>query len=135
MKKKALIIGLAFVFALALAGCGNKPADTTNEPAAPQTVAENTEAATTVTPAAPETPAAEAPKASEITEAEAKAIALADAGFSEQDVTFTKIGKDMDDGIMKYEVEFIAGDKEYSYDIQLSNGTILEKDIDSVYDD
>ena len=67
----------------------------------------------------------------ELTEAEAAAIAVKDAGFAESDVTVTKCVRDMDDGIEKYDISFRTADGvEYDYDIDVVNGTILEKDMD-----
>ena len=58
-------------------------------------------------------------------------IALKDAGFKADEVTFTKCRKDMDDGLVIYEVELrLADGTEYDYDIQASDGKILEKDMD-----
>lgn len=136
MKKAGLILGLVLVLAFAVTACGSKPASS-QTPAA-QTPAAQTPAGsgTAAAPAVPEgsskqsAPAA----ATEITEEEALAIALADAGFKEADVTIVKVAKDLDDGITKYDVEFISGDKKYGYDIKI-DGVILERDIDSTFDD
>jgi len=69
--------------------------------------------------------------AGEISEEEAKDIALKDAGLTADAVTFTKCHKEMDDGVVKYEIEFRTSDgMEYGYDLRASDGMILEKDID-----
>jgi uncharacterized membrane protein YkoI len=66
--------------------------------------------------------------AGEITELQAKAIALKDAGLGVDDVTFVKCKKDVDDGVTKFEVEFVTKDGiEYDFDISVKDGTILEK--------
>ena len=70
----------------------------------------------------------------EITEAAAKQAALKDAGFTEDQVKFTKCKLDYEDGVKVYEVEFVNGQKEYEYDINATNGSIVKKDIDSVND-
>ena len=62
---------------------------------------------------------------------EAKAIALADAGLAESDVTFTKGHLDYDDGVAVYELEFYTSDKEYDYDILVSDGRIISRDIEA----
>ena len=62
---------------------------------------------------------------------EAKAIALADAGLAESDVTFTKDRLDYDDGVAVYELEFYTSDKEYDYDILVSDGRIISRDIEA----
>lgn len=75
---------------------------------------------------------AAAPGTAAITAKEAKKEALADAGLKKSDVVFKKAVLDFDDdiGINKYEVDFYANDKEYSYDIDASSKRIIEKDVD-----
>jgi len=69
--------------------------------------------------------------AGEISELQAKMIALVDAGFKADEVTFTKCKKDKDDGIMQFEVELkLADGTEYNYEINAADGKILEKDVD-----
>lgn len=65
-----------------------------------------------------------------ISEEEAKAIALKDAGLKESDVTGIRVKLEEDDGILEYEVDFYAGNKEYDYDINASTGEIISKDMD-----
>lgn len=74
-------------------------------------------------PASPAAPAAEG-----ITEQDAIAIALAHAGFAEGDVTFTKVGQDLDDGRNEWEIEFIVDTTEYDYDIDAATGDIIAFD-------
>ena len=62
---------------------------------------------------------------------EAKTIALSDAGLSASDVTFTKGHLDYDDGVAVYELEFYTSDKEYDYDILVSDGRIISRDIEA----
>ena len=61
---------------------------------------------------------------------EAKNIALQHANLTDNQVTFIKVSQDYDDGIHIYEVEFYYNNREYNYDINAINGTILsyEKD-------
>lgn len=70
-----------------------------------------------------------------ITAADAKAIALKDAGYSEAEVVFVKVELDYDNGVKEYEVEFnVYGTDvvyEYEYDIRVSDGKILSKDVDT----
>ena len=67
----------------------------------------------------------------EITVEEAKKIALKDAGLSESSVTFVKNGKDSDDGIIIFDIDFVDGDgMTHEYSISAADGTILEKDVD-----
>ena len=67
-------------------------------------------------------------------EQKAKNVAITDAGFSENQVNVTKCHLDYDDGIQKYEIEFVNGTNKYEYDIKADDFRILKKEIDSVYD-
>lgn len=60
----------------------------------------------------------------------AKSIALSDAGLSESEVTFVKEKTDTDNNIKVYDIEFYSADKEYDYEIKVSDGTIIDRDID-----
>ena len=53
---------------------------------------------------------------------------------SVKDVTFTKVSQDLDDGIRKYEIDFVNGTKEYSYDINMETGAIISQEIENVND-
>ncbi|MCD7921411.1 MAG: PepSY domain-containing protein [Clostridiales bacterium] len=66
---------------------------------------------------------------------DAKAIALADAGLAETDVTYTKQKQDTDHGIAVYEIDFYTSTAEYDYEIQVSDGTILEKSTEAFHTD
>ena len=79
-------------------------------------------------PVTAETPVAET--AALITKEEAIAIALADAGFTEAQVTRLRAEFDWDDRIPEYEVEFSQGDFEYDYEIHAETGAIRAKDKD-----
>ena len=63
----------------------------------------------------------------------AKEIALSHAGLSNDQVTFVQAKKDFDDGIQKYEIEFYCNGKEYDYEINASNGQIIQYDHDIEY--
>lgn len=63
-----------------------------------------------------------------ISEADAKQIALNHAGVKEADLIYITVHLDNDHGVIEYEVEFYAGDKEYDYDIDASTGTIRSFD-------
>ena len=63
----------------------------------------------------------------------AKAIALANAGFTASEVRKLKVKLDREHGKMIYEVEFDKGQTEYEYEIDALSGTILDLDVD--YDD
>lgn len=64
----------------------------------------------------------------DIGQAAAKEAAFSDAGVQESDVTRLKVTKDRDDGKTIYEIDFDVQEKEYSYDIDASNGEILSYD-------
>ena len=65
-----------------------------------------------------------------LTPEEAKAIALNYAGFTADQVRFTKCHEDRDDGRMVYEIEFFANGIEYDFDIDINTGRITEADRD-----
>ncbi|MCO7136915.1 PepSY domain-containing protein [[Clostridium] leptum] len=66
-----------------------------------------------------------------IGDSQAKSIALAHAGLSEDQVTRLSVKLDHDDGRAEYEVEFHVGRTEYNYDIDAANGNILSYEKDS----
>ncbi|MBR5230238.1 MAG: fibronectin type III domain-containing protein, partial [Firmicutes bacterium] len=70
-----------------------------------------------------------------MTLSKAKTIALNHAGVSASSAQFIEAYKDYDDGIAVYDIEFVAGDYEYSYEISASTGKIREYDRDSRWDD
>ena len=135
--KKKLLVFMVITTLLIMAGCSSTPAEdqTTDDQQATATeeVQEDTAADTTqAEPAA----ATQADAAAEgISEQEAKEIALNHAGFKESDVEFTKVNKEMDDGVWQYEIEFVAGEMEYDYDINAETGDVMSFDSESVYDD
>lgn len=63
----------------------------------------------------------------------AKEIAVTHAGFTLEDVFFTKVKLEEEDGRMEYEIEFYKDRIEYEYKIDASTGSILEYESD--YDD
>lgn len=58
----------------------------------------------------------------------AKSIAAGHAGFSLDDVVFSKAKFEKDRGSMTYEIEFYKDGMEYEYEIDASTGEILEFD-------
>ena len=97
-----------------------KPAEKPTLPAAEPTVPPATEA---TSPAATEA-------AGQLTGEEAKAIALAHAGFTADQVQHLRAEYEMDDGVPHYDIEFREGPWEYDYEIHAGTGQILsfEKD-------
>ena len=70
------------------------------------------------------------PSASYIGEDKAMAIALEHSKYTQQDLLFSYVKLDYDDGIWSYDVEFYAENKEYDYEIDAITGTILSFDFD-----
>ncbi len=79
--------------------------------------------------AAPQTAAA--PSDGDIGLEKAKEIALNKAGLTENDVVFAKTLREIDDGILQYEIEFLKDNTEYSADVRASDGEIIKWDIDT----
>lgn len=63
-----------------------------------------------------------------ISEAKAKSIAYDHAGVKAANVKFSKAELDRDDLIVHYDVEFVAGDFEYEYEINAESGKITASD-------
>ena len=49
--------------------------------------------------------------------------------------TVTQCYREFDDGIEKYDIKFYANGMEYDYDVEVSSGRIIGRDIESAYDD
>lgn len=87
----------------------------------------------TSTPSTTDKPAAEKEdsqnpaEAGSVDEAKAKQIALDKAGLKEADVKFTKVKLDTEDGKQVYDIEFVSGNKEYSYTVEIASGNITEE--------
>ena len=128
MKKKLIAILAAATMVFAFVGCGSSQEEATEETTA--AVEETTEAPTEAA-----TDAATEAATEDIGVDKATEIALADAGLSEGDVTFTKQAPDIDDGVSIYEIEFTSGETKYEYDIEAATGKIFSRDTDSIYDD
>lgn len=69
-----------------------------------------------------------------ITIDQAKQTALNAVGMNASNVTFTKQKQDYDDGMPEYEIEFVANNMKYEFEISGVNGTILKQEIESIYD-
>ena len=68
----------------------------------------------------------------EITADEAKEIALADAGLTVSDVTFTEEKLDLDDSTSVYELKFYTGEKKYEYEINATTGAVFSKSTEAI---
>ena len=75
------------------------------------------------------TPAMSAPNTA-LSADEAKAIAIAHAGLTEQQTSRLHAEFEIDDGIPQYDVEFRHNGIEYNYEIHADNGQILSFDKD-----
>ena len=64
----------------------------------------------------------------------AKSIALERAGVSAAQATFLKAHLDWDDGRARYEIEFVAGNFSYEFEIDAVSGTVLDFERDSRWD-
>lgn len=65
-----------------------------------------------------------------IGEAKAQEIALSHAGLDSSKVSWIFTKQDYDHGRVEYDVEFLAGNKEYDYEIDAATGDILGFDYD-----
>ena len=122
MKKSLLwIVAVMIICTMSLfgmAGCGSSSEE---EPATEETTTvETTTEATT-----------EAATDGQIGEDKALEIALADAGLTANDVDYSNVHLDIDDGRNEYDVEFRQGITEYDYSIDVNTGAIIEKDVDN----
>ncbi len=61
---------------------------------------------------------------------EAKEALLKHGGFTPEQVTYTKVEMEQDDGVTEYEIEFYAGGKEYSGKVNASTGAIMEYEME-----
>lgn len=73
--------------------------------------------------------------ASPISAQQAQQIAYRDAGVNAMNVTYPSVKKDFENGRQVYEVKFYAGSFEYDYDIDVYSGTVVDRDIDGIFDD
>lgn len=67
-----------------------------------------------------------------LTMADAKAAALERALLDAEDVFWTKLSQDKEDGRQVFEIEFIAGEKEYEFDINVATGDIVKESTETV---
>lgn len=138
MKKKILFAAITIGAGITFAGCGQTSSTSTTEPFEKVTTTASESAAssdaTSADTTGATTTAGSSSEVKEITVDEAKNIALKAAGLNEADVTFIKTERDFDDGVKKYEIEFINGAKEYNYEINMQTGEIIGQEVESIYD-
>ena len=70
-----------------------------------------------------------------VTREKAREIALNDAGLKQDQVTFTKVRMDREDGRQVWEIEFFRNNVEYEFDVDMLTGRIVESDRDRDRDD
>lgn len=119
--------------AVSAAPAPSKPILTaTKEPTAPPAPAPKAAAPapTEIPTEAPAPAAAPSPEANRLTKEEAIAIALKDAGLTQDQVTGLRAEFDYDDGRPEYDVDFRQGHYEYDYEIHAETGRILSRDKD-----
>ena len=59
--------------------------------------------------------------------AEAQEIAYQNAGVSPSDITFKEVDRDREDGKATYDIDFTTADGDYSYTIDASTGSIMQR--------
>ena len=128
MKQTLLAVA---VLLLLLSGCMNAAA-IQPEATEPPIIAVPADPAPTEAVIVPTEPPATVPAAQpvQLSREEAIAIALADAGFEETQVSRLRAEFDFDDGIPEYDVEFVQDGREYEYEIHAESGKILKWDKD-----
>lgn len=65
---------------------------------------------------------------------EAASIAFEQAGLTRQDVTLLRSQAEMDDGRWEYEVNFLNGFTQYTYQIDATTGMVTDVEIEPVFD-
>ena len=65
-----------------------------------------------------------------VTEQQAKDIALQQAGVNPASVSYMRVKQDWDDGRQEYDVKFYVGRTEYSCDVDMQTGRIMDFDVD-----
>lgn len=65
-----------------------------------------------------------------MTKDEAMQAALNYAGLKAEQVTFTKVHQDLDDGRQVYEIKFVCNGVEYEMDVDVLTGRIFDADRD-----
>ena len=137
MKKKRIAASTVIALGIILAGCGSKSASTEEEIAV-ATAAESVDSVDTDTESVDSADAGsentevgtDNTSAAQLTGEEALAIALTDSGLSEDALTGTRVKTETEKGSLVYEVDLYAEAEEYEYEIDASDGEILDKDYD-----
>lgn len=122
-------------------GTGSTPPQQTNPPAAQPTQAPTAQPPqSTPTPEPAQPPATAAPQPTSqpqqggklyIGADAAKNAALSDAGLSADQVWFTEVRMDYEDGVAVYELEFRTSTHEYEYEINAQTGAVYSRDMEA----
>lgn len=134
MKKRTLLLISLLLTASLLTACnqGNSQSGNVQQPSATSQGSQNTTPINqdSLQNSQPNTNSVAVDTSSYIGEDKAMQIALENAEVSQEELLFSQAKLDSDDGIWIYDVEFYAGNKEYDYEIDAVNGTILSFDYD-----
>lgn len=115
-RKQMMVAGLAAIFLVMSSGCNGGTQNAQGNIGVEEKGTQNTQAGTSTM------------VSGGITEQEAKNIAIENAGIAETDLQYITVKQDWDDGCARYDVDFLAGNVEYDYELDASNGTILSAD-------
>ncbi len=66
----------------------------------------------------------------EVSEDYALLTALEHAGFVKDDLLYSSVEKDTEDGVEVYEVEFQVGHQNYQYEVDATTGDIISYELD-----
>ncbi|MCQ2752306.1 MAG: PepSY domain-containing protein [Coriobacteriales bacterium] len=126
-----ILVTAIMVLALALGLCACGVSISTDDNKNKQDTQQNSQQNNSAQQSAP----ANNQQSTKISMDEAKAIATKDAGYDVSGVTFVKQEQDFDDGIQKFEIEFVVGTTKFEYDVDANSGQIIKRERESVYDD
>lgn len=134
MKKYIAAAALSITVLGALAGCGNMGTSgnsgvNTGNTGSAANAGSTANAGNTETGTVSEADAGTA-AGSDIGSDAALDAALNDAGVAQGDISRLRVTEDRDDGRKVYEVRFNVAEKEYDYEINAADGTILSSDVE-----
>ena len=133
MKKKIITALLGTCLTLSLfTGCGGGSSSENTAENQPTTQTQTTQ--DTTTPAAQNTQQTTAPTQNtqaSVTEEDANKTALEKSQVAEADTIGLTVKMDYDDGMQLYEVNIYTPEKDYEYEINASDGTIIKEDMEA----
>ncbi|MDY3362219.1 MAG: PepSY domain-containing protein, partial [Clostridium celatum] len=131
--KKLSLAAIILTVSISLVGCTNSGVASDNNKNNTESTTQNSNESNVQNSSESNTQNNNINNTGEISLDKAKEIALSHAGLSSDQVTFVQANKDFDDGIQKYDIEFYCNGKEYDYEINASNGEIIQYDYDMEY--